>query len=154
MIEIGLAISGAATAFNALKQGMQVGRDLQDMSSQLSQWAGAMSDLDFLEKKNQNPSVFQILGGGVESQAMEIFAARKRANAMRTELKEYISVVYGPSHWDELLQIEADIRKQKRENEYKRLEMIQSIKEWAAGITLFLLLLGLLIGIILFVRIK
>tara|TARA_R110000796_G_scaffold25634_1_gene72076 strand:+ start:1074 stop:1535 length:462 start_codon:yes stop_codon:yes gene_type:complete len=148
MIEIGLAISTASSAFNMLKKGMQAGRDLQDMSSQLSQWAGAMSDLDFLENKNKNPSVFQILGGGVESQAMEIFAARKRASAMRSELKDYISVVYGPSHWDELLSIEAEIRVQKRENEYKRLEMVQSIKEWAAGITLFFLLLGALFGLI------
>ena len=148
MIEIGLAISTASSAFNMLKKGMQAGRDLQDMSSQLSQWAGAMSDLDFLENKNKNPSVFQILGGGVESQAMEIFAARKRASAMRSELKDYISVVYGPSHWEELLSIEAEIRVQKRENEYKRLEMVQSIKEWAAGITLFFVLLGGLFGLV------
>ena len=148
MIEIGVAISTAASAFNMLKKGMQAGRDLQDMGSQLSQWAGAMSDLDFLENKNKNPSVFQILGGGVESQAMEIFAARKRASAMRSELKDYISVVYGPSHWDELLSIEAEIRVQKRENEYKRLEMVQKIKEWAAGITLFFVLVGGLFALV------
>ena len=154
MIEVGLAISSAATAFNYLKKGMQVGKDLQDMGGQLSMWAGAMSDLDFLENKSKNPSVFAILGGGVESNAMEVFAARKRANAMRSELKEYISVMYGPSHWEELLQIEADIRKQKRDNEYKRLEMIQSIKEWAAGITLFFLLISTLVGIIWFVNLE
>ena len=148
MIEVVTAITMASNAFSALKKGMQVGRDLQDMGKQLSQWAGAMSDLDFLENKNKNPSVFQILGGGVESQAMEIFAARKRASAMRAELKDDISVVYGPSHWDELLSIEAEIRVQKRENEYKRLEMVQSIKEWAAGITLFFVLLGALFGLV------
>ena len=93
MIEIGIAISSAVSAFNMLKKGMQVGKDLQDMGGQLSQWAGAMSDLDFLENKNKNPSVFQILGGGVESDAMEIFAARKRFTAMRDELKAYISTV-------------------------------------------------------------
>ena len=62
MIEVVGAITMASSAFSALKKGMQVGKDLQDMSTQLSQWASAMSDLDFLEKKNQNPSVFQILG--------------------------------------------------------------------------------------------
>ena len=148
MIEVVGAITMASSAFSALKKGMQVGKDLQDMGVQLSQWASAMSDLDFLERKNQNPSVFQILGGGVESQAMEIFAARKKAAAMRSELKDYISVVYGPSHWDELLSIEAEIRKSKRENEYRRLEMVQNIKEWAAGITLFLMSVGALFGLI------
>ena len=72
---------------------------------------------------------------------------------MRDELKAYISTVYGPSHWEELLSIEADIRKQKRENEYKRLEMMQSIKEWTAGIILFLLLVGGLFGFIFLVQI-
>ena len=148
MIEVVTAISMASSAFSALKKGITVGKDLQDMGQQLSKWAGAMSDLDFLETKNKNPSVFQILGGGVESQAMEIFAARKRANAMRQELKDYISVVYGPSHWEELLRIEAEIRVQKRETEYRRLEIIQNIKEWAAGITLFLILVGALFGFI------
>jgi len=154
MIEVVTAISMASSAFSALKKGMQVGKDLQDMGMQLSQWAGAMSDLDFLENKNKNPSVFQILGGGVESQAMEIFAARKRASAMRSELKDYISVVYGPSHWEELLSIEAEIRVQKRENQYKRLEMVQSIKEWSAGVALFLILVGALFGFIFLVRIS
>ena len=69
-MEVVTAITLASSAFSALKKGMQVGKDLQDMGAQLSQWAGAMSDLDFLENKNKNPSVFQILGGGVESQAM------------------------------------------------------------------------------------
>ena len=44
-------MAGATAAFNAIKQGIQVGRDLQDMSGQLSQWAGAMSDLGRAETK-------------------------------------------------------------------------------------------------------
>ena len=152
MIEVVTAISMASSAFSALKKGMQVGRDLESMATDLSSWAGAMSDLDFLENKSKNPSVFQILGGGVESHAMEVFAARKKASAMRSELKDYISVVYGPSHWEELLSIEAEIRVQKRDNEYKRLEMVQSIKEWTAGIALFFILIGGLFGLIWLMR--
>jgi hypothetical protein len=57
---------------------MQVGKDLQDMGAQLSAWAGAMSDLDFADKQCQKPSVFKILGGGVESQALEIWNAKKK----------------------------------------------------------------------------
>jgi len=61
---------------------------------------------------------------------------------MRSELKDYISVVYGPSHWDDLLRIEAEIRQQKRDNEYARIELMQKITEWAAGIALFVVLVG------------
>ena len=78
MIDPISTIAIAGSAFNALKKGMQIGKDLQDMSSQLSAWAGAMSDLDFADKQCQKPSVFKILGGGVESQALEIWNAKKK----------------------------------------------------------------------------
>jgi hypothetical protein len=148
MIDPITAIAGATAAFNALKKGIQVGKDLQDMGGQLSQWAGAMSDIDFVDKRNQKPSVFKILGGGVESEAMEIFAAKKKRDSMRAELKDFISVVYGPSHWEELLKIEAEIRVQKKENEYRRLELQQTIIEWSAGIAVFFIFTGSLFGLI------
>ena len=67
---------------------------------------------------------------------------------MRKDLKDYISVVYGPSHWEELLSIEADIRQQKRENEYARIELKQKITEWGAGLVLAAVLVGALVGFI------
>ena len=71
-------IGGATVAFNALKKGFQVGKDLQDMSGQLTQWAGAMSDLSFMEHKNKNPPWWKALNGqSVESEALEIFTAKK-----------------------------------------------------------------------------
>ena len=148
MIDPITAIAGATAAFNSLKKGIQVGKDLQDMGGQLSQWASAMSDIDFVDKRNQKPSVFKILGGGVESEAMQIFAAKKKRDSMRAELKDFISVVYGPSHWEELLKIEAEIRVQKKENEYRRLELQQTILEWSAGITLFFIFIGSLFGLV------
>ena len=54
-------IGGATVAFNALKKGFQVGKDLQDMSGQLTQWAGAMSDLSFMEQKKQKSPLVESL---------------------------------------------------------------------------------------------
>ena len=79
---------------------------------------------------------------------MQIFAAKKKRDSMRAELKDFISVVYGPSHWEELLKIEAEIRVQKKENEYRRLELQQTIIEWSAGITLFFIFIGSLFGLV------
>ena len=50
-------IGGATVAFNALKKGFQVGKDLQDMSGQLTQWASAMSDLSYAEQKTRTSLV-------------------------------------------------------------------------------------------------
>ena len=142
MIDPVTALAGATAAFNMLKKGIAVGKDLQDMGGQLSKWAGAIADLEFADKQNQKPAWYKTLGGGVQAQAMEIFAAKQKAAQMRAELKDYISVMYGPSKWEEILQIEADLRKQKREHEHRRMEIKQKIIEWSAGVALFILSVG------------
>jgi hypothetical protein len=148
MIDPVTAIAGATAAFNALKKGIQVGKDLQDMGGQLSKWAGAVADLDFADRQNQKPSWYKTLGGGVQAEAMEIFAAKQKAANMRQELKDFISVVYGPSKWQEILEIEAQLRKQKREHEHRQMEIKQTIIEWTAGTLLFLVLISGLFGFV------
>ena len=148
MIDPITAIAGATAAFNTLKKGIQVGKDLQDMGGTMAKWAGAVADLDFADKQNQKPPWYKALGGGIEAQAMEIFAAKQKAASMRAELKDFISVVYGPSKWQEILEIEAKLRKQKREHEYRQMEIKQTIIEWTAGILLFIISVGLLFGFV------
>ena len=148
MIDPVTAIAGATAAFNALKKGIQVGRDLQDMGGQLSQWAGAIADLDFADRQTQKPPWYKALGSGVEAQAMEIWQAKQKAESMRKELKDYISVMYGPSKWQEILEIEAKLRKEKKEHEYRQIEIKQKIMEWSAGIALFIICTGCLVGFV------
>lgn len=131
-------ISGATVAFNAIKKGIQVGRDIQDMSGQLSQWAGAMSDLGRAENKAKNPPWWKAISNDVEREAMEIFAAKRKAEEMRKELKQYISLSMGPSAWEELLRIEAEVRKRKKEQEYRKEEVKEAIITWTFGILISL----------------
>ncbi len=148
MIDPVTAIAGATAAFNAIKKGIQVGRDLQDMGGQLSQWAGAIADLDFADRQSQKPPWYKALGSGVEAQAMEIWQAKQKAESMRKELKDFISVYYGPSKWQEILEIEAQLRKQKREHEHRQIEIKQRIIEWSAGVAIFIICLGCLFGFV------
>ena len=131
-------IAGATPAFNAIKKGIQVGRELQDMHGQLSQWAGAMSDLGQAEKKVNNPPWWKSLGGSVEAEALQVWNAKRQAEAMRKELRDHISFVYGPSAWDELVRTEAKIRKQKRDHEYRKAEIQEAIITWSISILLML----------------
>ena len=140
-------IGGATVAFNAIKKGIQVGRDLQDMHGQLSQWASAMSDLGQAEKKANNPPWWKSLGGSIEAEALEVWNAKRKADAMREELRQHISFVYGPPAWDELVRTEAAIRKQKRDHEYRKAEIVEEIITWVA--TSLILILG--IGIVGFI---
>lgn len=150
MIEIGVAIAGAQAAYSFLKKGVSVGRDLQDMGQQLQKWANCMADIDQAEKMAEKPPWYKALGGGTQAQAMEVFLARKQAQKMRDELRDLIShpAILGPSHWQEFLRIEAEIRKQKREHEFRKMEIKQTIIEWVAGILLFIIGVGCLAGFV------
>lgn len=59
---------------------------------------------------------------------------------MRQELKDWISFTYGPSVWDELVATEGRIRKQKKEQEYRKSEIQEAIITW--GISGVLLSVG------------
>jgi hypothetical protein len=133
-----------------LKKGFQVGKDLQDMSGQLTQWAGCMSDLSYAEQKNKNPPWWKALNGGsVEAEALEIFTAKRKAEAMRKELKDWISFSMGPSAWDELVATEGKIRKKKKEQEYRKAEIQEAIVTWTLSILIILTGAGML-GLILY----
>jgi hypothetical protein len=129
-------IATASAAYNALKKGIEIGRELQDMSGQLAAWAGAVSDLDFLAKKAEAP-VWWRAGSNVQAEAMEIFAAKKRIESQRDELKTYIQYSYGQSGWEELLRIEAQVRRRKQATDHRRAEL----KELAVTVVIVVLVL-------------
>jgi hypothetical protein len=90
MLDPVTVIATASAAYNALKKGIEIGRELQDMGGQLATWAGAISDIDYLAAKAADPPWWKV-GGNVQAEAIEIFAAKKKIEAQRAELKTYTS---------------------------------------------------------------
>jgi len=133
-------IATANAAYSLLKKGIQAGKDLEDMGSTLAKWAGAISDIDFLEQKAKNPPIWKV-GGSIQAEAIEIFAMKKKIESQRAELKQYICFSYGLKAWDELLHIEGQVRKQRQATEYRKQELKETI------ITVFLSVLLIVAGI-------
>ena len=92
------------------------------MASDLGRWMGALSDLDMLEKEAKNPPIFKKLFAGqtVEQEAMTAFANKQKAQQMRYELQQWISLTMGKSKWDELVAMEVSIRKRRKETLYRQ----------------------------------
>jgi hypothetical protein len=133
------AMATASAAFGALKKGFAVGRDIESMASDLSRWMGALSDLDQMEKEAKNPPIFKKLFGGqsVEQEAITTFANKQKAQQQRYELQQWISLTMGKSKWDELVQMEGQIRKRRRETLYKQRERRRKFVEVVAWIIVF-----------------
>ena len=148
MIDPVTAVGLATSAFNAIKHGISVGRDIQDMTSQLSKWGQAFSDFNYAEEKTKNPPIWKSLATGQDNTAIEIFAHRRKMEEMRKEIKSHISLYYGPSAWEEVLRIEAEMRRQRKGEAYRKQELKDAIINWTVGILAFLsgvLLLGVLL---------
>jgi len=131
MIDPITAIAGATAAFNTIKKGFAVGRDIESMAGDLGRWMGAVSDIKKAEEYNKKPPLFKKLfqAGSVEEEAMQIFMAKKKAEDMRQELRNIISVTRGPSAWDELIKTEADIRKKRQKAIYDQEERRRKVIE-------------------------
>ena len=148
MIDPVSALGMATAAYRGIKSAIDTGKELSDMAGTLNQWATSISDLDFAHRQAENPPMFKKLFGSsqIEQNALEVWGHKQKAKEMRDELKGYISFFYGPSAWDEIVSIEAKMRKQRKEAIYAAEERKQAILEWIVG----LLLAGFSIGIIVF----
>ena len=134
MIDPISAIGIAPSAFNAVKNAVTAGREIEDVAGALGKWMGAVSDIKKAEEMNKKPPIFKKLfaSGSVEEEAMQIFMAKKKAEDMREELRNIISYTRGPSAWQELLKTEADIRKRRQATIYAQEERRRKILEIVA----------------------
>lgn len=109
MVDPITAIAGATAAFNAIKKGFEVGRDIESMYGDIGRW---MSSCETVNKEAKSA---KSKGMSVEEEALEIFAHQKKVKAMEEELRTFINLSHGPTAWNEVLRIQADIRKRRRQ---------------------------------------
>lgn len=141
MIDPISAIGMATAAYNGIKSAINTGKELHDMAGTLQQWATSMSDLDFAHKQATNPPFFKKMFGSseVEQNALEVWGQKQKAKEMREELRSYISLYYGPSAWDQIVAIEAQMRKERKEAIYAAEERKQAVIEFIVGLSITVL---------------
>ena len=146
MIDPVTALATATSAFNLIKKGFEVGRDVESMGKDLGKWMGAMSDLKKAEEYSKKPPLFKKLfaAGSVEEEAMAAFMAKKKAEDMREQLRTLITYTRGMSAWQELIKMEGDIRKKRQQMIYDQKERQKAFIE----VTLVVILISLMAGLI------
>mgnify|MGYP001184232214 CR=1 FL=1 len=124
MIDPVTALATATSAFSMIKKGFEVGRDVESMGKDLGRWMGAMSDLKKADEYARKPPLFKKIfaAGSVEEEAMAAFIAKKKAEDMREQLRTMITYTRGPSAWQELIKMEADIRVKRQKAIYAQKE--------------------------------
>jgi hypothetical protein len=148
-VTVGAVLTTATSAFNNLKKGFAAAREIESMQSDLSRWMKASSDIDQAIKANRNPPFYKrfLSGDSVEQSAMQAFTGKKQLEQQRYDLQQFIKFKYGSKAWDDLLKMEADIRKERTEKIYAKQKLKQQIIE---GVFVFILLCTI-VGFIFFV---
>ena len=134
------AISAASAAYGQVKKLVQAGREFEEISESLGKWMGAVSDIDNIHKNSNNPSTFdKLFNGSIQEVAMESFAAKKKVQKQREELKNWLIGHYGLQAWEELLREEGRIRKARQEAIYAKAEQQRMIRDYSImGVAVFI----------------
>jgi len=119
------AMAAATAAFKGIKKAVEVGKDISSIGGTLSSWSKAVSDMDFLDEKAKKPPMYKMFTNN-QANALDVWTKKQKLKEMRTELKEYISFVYGPSAWKEIVRIEAEQRKAQRDAVYAKQEFVDN----------------------------
>jgi hypothetical protein len=117
------------------------------MSGDIGRWMGAVSDVDNAEKQAKNPPLFGKLfkAGSIEEAAMAAYAAKKKLEEQRYELKMFLNLTHGPQAYNELLHMEGQIRKERQRTIYKQQQLRRQVAEGIAWIFLVLFVGGFIL---------
>ena len=143
-VTISVAMGVANSAFNAIKSGFAAARDIEQMSGDIGRWMGAVSDIDNAEKQAKNPPLFGKLfkAGSIEEAALAAYAAKKKLEEQRYELKMFLNMTHGPGAYEELLAMEGQIRKERQQTVYKQQQMRRQIGEAITWLIVVLIIGG------------
>ena len=155
-LTITAAVGIATKAFETIKAGFQIGRDLESMTGDIGRWMGAVSDVDNAEKQAKNPPLFKKLmyAISIEQQALEAYAAKKKLQQQRQELKTFLNYTFGPNAYNELLQMEGQIRKDRQKQIYERQQLREQIISVVGIVVLCVTIIGLIIFVLMMLKNK
>lgn len=148
------ALAIATSAYNVIKRGIEMGRELEDMGGQLGTWFGAVADVKNAEEEAKDPPLFKKLlsSGSVEQQALQALVARKKIEQQERELRELIVYKWGADAYVEMLRDRAkikDTRTKALENQRrKRRKLIANTLTIGAILALVGIIVAFIIGII------
>jgi hypothetical protein len=144
---ISLIFGGAKMAYEAIKGGISVGKEIQNMAGDVAKLYGSVAKLTQLSATPPKPKMFS--GVSVEEMAMDIVVKRKQAEAWYHEVKNAFVATYGLRGWEEVQREIIHIQKQHKaaqlaaEKEHE--ESMHQLKVLGmAGLVVVVLVIGMI----------
>lgn len=148
MIDPVSALAIATSAYKAIKKGIEMGRELEDMGGQLGTWFGAISDVKNAEEEAKDPPLFKklIASGSVEQQALQALFARKKIEQQEKELRELIVWRWGTEEYTAMMRDRTKIKDTRARAAQAQRRKMRNFIINSLTIVAFVALTGLLIA--------
>lgn len=106
MIDPVSAFALATAAYNAVKQGIEVGREMHEVSGALGRFFKASSDIKEAAEHVAKPSIFKKLlsKGSIEQEALDNLVRRRTIIKQEYELMLMVKMQYGEYAYKEMME--------------------------------------------------
>jgi hypothetical protein len=106
MIDPVSAFAIATAAYNAVKQGIEVGRELHEVSGALGKFFKAASDLKQVSEEETKPSIFKKIldTGSIEQEALDNVVRRRAIIKQEYDLMFMVKLAYGEAAYQEMIE--------------------------------------------------
>ena len=124
MVEIGIAISMASSAFSAIKRAVEVGREVEDVAGYFGKFFDARDQISEASEYGKNqPLVKKLFSGqSVEAQALEITAAKYKIASIEKELREFLIYSGQGQFYEDMMHERRSIRQARLQQAAKKAE--------------------------------
>jgi len=139
------AMAIATSAYNMLKKGIEVGRELEDMGGQLGTWFGAIADVKAADEEAADPPLFRkvFAKSSVEQEAIENLMRRKKIEQQERELREMIVYRFGVDAYRDMIKDRNNIRDARKGAVDARARKIKKLVLNAVAIALIALIVAI-----------
>lgn len=124
---IAFIFGAAKTAYNAVQQGIKVGKDLNTMCGDVAKLYGSVAKLTQASKSPPKPGLFSKMSA--EELALDTVMKRKQAAEMAEKVKNDFVAIHGLRGWEEVLKEVIRVRKQQRQLEEQKAREAQQMRE-------------------------
>lgn len=142
-VTISLVFGAAKTAYEAIKTGIKIGKEIQGMAGDVAKLYGAVGTLTRLAADPPKPKMFSKVSA--EEMAMDIVVKRKQAEEWFNQVKNEFVSTYGLRGWQE---VEKELVRIQKEQRAARLKAQKEAEEFAREMTIILIIGGAVLAII------
>ncbi len=142
-VTISLVFGAAKTAYEAIKTGIKIGKEIQGMAGDIAKLYGSVAKLTQMSSEKPKPKLFSKVSA--EEMAMDVVVKRKQTEEWFAQVKNEFVAAYGIAGWQE---VERELVRIQKEQKAARLKAQKEAEEFQREVTIVCLIAGIVICLI------